>query len=97
LQVSAANGEHDQISCVVNGKLVSTRNLFAREVVVSRSEIQNCLRQAGPQIEVVKRSDDGWRRKAWDRQIERDSAEGRLDQFAAKALAEFERGETTEI
>jgi hypothetical protein len=35
--------------------------------------------------------------QAWDRQIEHDSAEGRLDQFAAEALAEFERGETTEI
>jgi hypothetical protein len=35
--------------------------------------------------------------QAWDRQIERDSAEGRLDKFAAEALAEFERGETTEI
>ncbi|HKO36399.1 MAG TPA: hypothetical protein VJV21_07965 [Pyrinomonadaceae bacterium] len=36
-----------------------------------------------------------WR--AWDRQIERDAAEGRLDKFAAEALAEFERGETKEI
>lgn len=35
--------------------------------------------------------------QAWDRQIERDSAEGRLDRFAAEALAEFERGETREI
>ena len=35
--------------------------------------------------------------KAWDRQIERDSADGRLDQFAAEALAELERGETTDI
>jgi hypothetical protein len=35
--------------------------------------------------------------QAWDRQIERDSAEGRLDKFAAEALAEFERGETREI
>jgi hypothetical protein len=35
--------------------------------------------------------------QAWDRQIERDSAEGRLDRFAAEALAEFERGETSEI
>ena len=35
--------------------------------------------------------------EAWDRQIERDSAEGRLDRFAAEALAEFERGETREI
>jgi hypothetical protein len=35
--------------------------------------------------------------QAWDQQIARDSAEGRLDQFAAEALAELERGETTEI
>jgi len=35
--------------------------------------------------------------QAWDRQIERDSAEGRLDEFAAEALAELERGETREI
>ncbi len=35
--------------------------------------------------------------QAWDRQIESDSAEGRLDRFAAEALAEFERGETREI
>lgn len=33
----------------------------------------------------------------WDRQIERDSAEGKLDKLAAEALAEFERGETKEI
>jgi len=36
-----------------------------------------------------------WR--AWDRQIERDVAEGKLDKFAAEALAEFDRGETREI
>jgi hypothetical protein len=35
--------------------------------------------------------------QAWDRQIERDAAEGKLDRFAAEALAEFERGETREI
>lgn len=35
--------------------------------------------------------------QAWDRQIERHSAEGRLDRFAAEALAEHERGETKEI
>ena len=35
--------------------------------------------------------------QAWDRQIERDSAEGRLDRFAAEALAELGRGETREI
>jgi len=34
---------------------------------------------------------------AWDQQIERDSEEGRLDKFAAEALADFERGETREI
>jgi hypothetical protein len=33
----------------------------------------------------------------WDRQLERDAAEGRLDKFAAEALAELERGETREI
>lgn len=35
--------------------------------------------------------------QAWDREIEKDSAEGRLDRFAAEALAEFERGETIEL
>lgn len=35
--------------------------------------------------------------QAWDRQIERDSAAGRLDALAAEALAEFERGESKEI
>ncbi|HET7433151.1 MAG TPA: hypothetical protein VFN10_00415 [Thermoanaerobaculia bacterium] len=35
--------------------------------------------------------------QAWDGQIERDSAEGLLDKYAAEALAEFERGETREI
>jgi hypothetical protein len=35
--------------------------------------------------------------QAWDRQIEHDSAAGRLDRFAAEALAEFECGETKEI
>ena len=35
--------------------------------------------------------------QAWDREIEQDAAAGKLDQFAAEALAEFERGETKEI
>jgi replication fork clamp-binding protein CrfC len=35
--------------------------------------------------------------QAWDRQIERDSAEGRLDKLAAEALAEFERRESRDI
>jgi hypothetical protein len=35
--------------------------------------------------------------QAWDRQIEHDSAEGRLDKFAAEALDELERGETREV
>ena len=35
--------------------------------------------------------------QAWDREIEKDSAEGRLDRFAEEALAEFHRGETTEL
>ncbi|HYI08203.1 MAG TPA: hypothetical protein VEK57_03950 [Thermoanaerobaculia bacterium] len=33
----------------------------------------------------------------WDRQLERDVAAGKLDQLAAEALAEDERGETTEL
>ncbi|HXA20382.1 MAG TPA: hypothetical protein VN380_25610 [Thermoanaerobaculia bacterium] len=33
----------------------------------------------------------------WDREFEQDVAAGKLDRFAAEALAEFERGETTEI
>jgi hypothetical protein len=35
--------------------------------------------------------------QAWDRQLERDVAAGKLDRMAAEALAELERGETTEI
>ena len=34
---------------------------------------------------------------AWDRQIERDSAAGKLDEFAQEALAELARGETRDI
>jgi hypothetical protein len=34
---------------------------------------------------------------AWDRQLERDVAAGKLDTLAAEALAEYERGETREI
>jgi hypothetical protein len=33
----------------------------------------------------------------WDRQLEGDIAAGKLDRFAAEALAEDERGETTEL
>ena len=35
--------------------------------------------------------------QAWDRQLEQDVAAGKLDKFAAEALAEHERGETSEI
>jgi len=35
--------------------------------------------------------------EAWDRQIEADSKAGKFDALAAEALAEFDRGETTEI
>lgn len=38
-----------------------------------------------------------WDWQAWDREFERDVADGRLDRFAAEALAELERGETTEL
>ena len=38
-----------------------------------------------------------WDWEAWDRELERDVADGRLDRFAAEALAELERGETTEL
>jgi hypothetical protein len=34
---------------------------------------------------------------AWDHQLEADIAAGKLDEFAAEALAELDRGETTEI
>jgi hypothetical protein len=33
----------------------------------------------------------------WDRQLESDVAAGKLEKFAAEALAEHKRGETTEI
>ena len=36
-----------------------------------------------------------WR--VWDEQLERDVAAGKLDDLAAEALAEYERGETSEI
>jgi len=35
--------------------------------------------------------------QAWDQELERDASEGRLDKFGDKALAELERGETTEL
>ena len=35
--------------------------------------------------------------QVWDRQLETDVANGKLDDLAAEALAEFERGETREI
>jgi hypothetical protein len=35
--------------------------------------------------------------QVWDRELERDVAEGRLDRLAAEALAELERGGTREI
>jgi hypothetical protein len=35
--------------------------------------------------------------QAWDRKLEHDVAAGKLDGFAAEALAEYERGETTEL
>jgi hypothetical protein len=33
----------------------------------------------------------------WDREIEADSKAGKFDQLSAEALAEFDRGETTEL
>jgi hypothetical protein len=33
----------------------------------------------------------------WDRELERDVAEGRLERFASEALAEIERGEAKEL
>ena len=35
--------------------------------------------------------------QVWERKLERDVAAGKLDQFAAEALAEYERGETTKL
>jgi len=35
--------------------------------------------------------------QAWDAELERDVSAGRLDRFADEALAEFKRGETTEL
>ncbi len=35
--------------------------------------------------------------QAWEQELERDVADGRLDRLAEEALAEFERGETTEL
>jgi hypothetical protein len=36
-----------------------------------------------------------WR--AWDRELEQDVADGKLDKFAAEAREEFKRGKTKEI
>jgi hypothetical protein len=33
----------------------------------------------------------------WDREIEQDVSTGRLDHLADEVLAEYERGETTEL
>ena len=33
----------------------------------------------------------------WDRKLERDVAAGKLDQFAAEALAEYDQGETSKL
>jgi hypothetical protein len=35
--------------------------------------------------------------QAWDRELEKDVAAGRLDRFAAEVLEEHRRGKTTEI
>jgi hypothetical protein len=35
--------------------------------------------------------------QAWDSELESDVAAGRLDRFAAEALAEVDRGETKEL
>ena len=35
--------------------------------------------------------------KAWDAQIEADAASGKLDRFAAEALAEYKAGKAQEI
>lgn len=35
--------------------------------------------------------------QVWDRQLEQDVAAGKLDDLAAEALAELDRGETREI
>jgi hypothetical protein len=35
--------------------------------------------------------------KIWDQKLERDAAAGKLDRFAAEALEEYERGETTKL
>ena len=35
--------------------------------------------------------------EVWDRQIEADSKAGKFDQLSAEALAEFDRGETTDL
>ncbi|HEX7152732.1 MAG TPA: hypothetical protein VF618_14675 [Thermoanaerobaculia bacterium] len=35
--------------------------------------------------------------QAWDRQLERDVAEGKLDELAEEALGEYRRGETRKL
>jgi hypothetical protein len=35
--------------------------------------------------------------QAWDRELEQDIAEGKLDKFGAEGLDEFKRGKTKEI
>ena len=48
-------------------------------------------------LEAFRRSLAEYDWQAWDREIEQDAAARKLDQFAAEALAEFERGETKDI
>ncbi|MEI7695819.1 MAG: hypothetical protein WCI64_09275 [Chlorobium sp.] len=38
-----------------------------------------------------------WDADDWDRQIERDAQAGKLDAFAAEALAEYHAGKATEL
>jgi len=58
------------------------------------SEVQSLIRDELREFRSWFADYDG---EIWDRQIEADSKAGKFDQLEAEALAEFDRGETTEF
>ena len=64
------------------------------KVQALESEIQNLTSEELAEFRSWFADYDG---EVWDRQIEADSKAGKFDQLSAEALAEFDRGETTEL
>ena len=61
LQVCAASGENDQVACVLYGLLVSPNDFAGGAVVVDGGHISDGLSESGAQIEIVKRTNNGWK------------------------------------